>query len=478
MEHNEITILYPLRDSQSLVNADHIWVSSFKEYFEASLHQLIDKRISIKEFAVGSGNNLSPELATTEGIYISLITPDFIQIGHYVRLLEQIYEIQKNRKTSILFHVLKFPVSDDNMPDWLQYQPQYAFYDKKPNTRKIIELDFSHDINEKHVFWHRLTDLVYDIYESITMHQHDNELLNRNYQYQIFVAETTPDQEENRNKIIRELKQQGYNVLPKHRFSNRSKEIEPILKEILDQCIMSIHILGRLYGAYLKDTRYSITDYLNRFVRDFINEKGTDNQTIKRIIWIPPYLKISDQRQDLFLGRLKREESDPNTELVQSPLEDLKTLIIRNINALTNTLITENEKTNSIYIIYDPLSTSNIENYLTFFQEKAISVLTLDFDQTNNIIEQHLNIIKSCDSVLVVYNGNQNWLEAKLRDIIKIKGYGRKHPFVFKAIVTETENQLNHLERKLMDEFILIEYTDDFSLMFEPLLTKLEKNHA
>ncbi len=477
-KNNQIFILYPHRNDESLASADHIWVSEFKKYMEAFYHQLVDSPVQITQKAIQPPNTTATDLYGENNTFICIWSPEYQDEQQYVQELEQLHQQQTAINNSTLFHVIKFPINEDHIPAWMQNQPQFTFFDKKPNTRKFIEVDFSREIIETHSIWHRFNDLVHDVSASINLRSGERQASEFKNNNAVFVAETTQDQEENRNKIIRELKQHGYQVLPGYRFSNRSKEIEPALNEILDNSVMSIHMLGGLYGSYLKDSRYSITDFLNRTVRKYIKETDFTGREFKRIIWIPPYLKISDQRQDLFLGRLKREENDQYTELIQSPLEELKTLIFNNINTLSDTSSYDADKEFCIYLIHDPLHQPNLENYISFLSNKGIRVLTLSFENENSIIQQHIQQLASCHGVLIFDNENTNWLEAKFRDLIKIRGYGRSKPFAFKAVLTASDNGFEKLDEQLTKDVVFLKNSMDLESVFEPLLKKMEENNA
>lgn len=472
----QITIIYPQREDQSLSESDRIWVSEFKKYLEAFLRQLLDISLQINQLSIHSENQSAAEIVAASATFIYLMSPDFVKEDRYLRYLEELHEIQGKQSVNRLFQAVKFPVNEESLPKWMQYNPQYTFFDKKPNTRKFIELDFSREVVEGHPVWEKFNDLVYDIDQTIKRLQEVNTQNSSGNQISVFVAETTPDQEENRHKIIRELKQKGYNVYPNYKLSNRSKEIEPELKDMLDKCVMSIHLLGGLYGTYLKDSRYSITDYLNRTVRAYMQNLDSVNRKFKRIIWIPPYLRISDQRQDLFLGRLKREENDAHTELIQSPLEDLKSLVFNTIENIS-TASEKYAKGPCVYLIHDPLVHPDIDEYISFFSDNDIEVSALNFDNEHSLIEQHINNLKECDAVLIIDNANQNWLEAKLRDIIKIKGYGRENPFIFKAIVTSSDNEFKP-DEKLTQDVVYLNGSDNLVSVLEPFLKKMEESHA
>lgn len=477
-KNNQIFILYPHRNGESLASADHIWVSEFKKYLEAFYHQLVDSPIHITHKAIHPPKSTAVDLDAGNSTFICICSPEYLNENDYVQELEKLHQQQSGKNKSTLFHVIKFPLNEDQIPSWMQNQPQFTFYDKKPNTRKFIEVDFSREIVETHSIWHRFNDLVNDVSASINFYSGELQALEFSNNPVIFVAETTQDQEENRNKIIRELKQHGYQVLPGYRLPNRSKEIEPALNKMLDNSIMSIHMLGGLYGSYLKDSRYSITDFLNRSVRNYIKETDFTGRKFKRIIWIPPYLKISDQRQDLFLGRMKREENDQYTELIQSPLEELKTLIFNNINSLLDSSGNDPGKEFCLYVIHDPLHHSNLKNYILFLSNKGMRVLTLSFENEDSIIQQHINHLAFCHGVLIFDNGNTNWLEAKFRDLIKIKGYGRSVPFSFKAVLTNSDNGIEKLDEQITKDVVFLHNSMDLESVFEPLLIKMEEYNA
>ena len=68
-------------------------------------------------------------------------------------------------------------------------------------------------------------------------------------------------------------------------------------------------------------------------------------------------------------------------------------------------------------------------------------IITTSFneDEIKNL-EMHKYNLLSSDAVLILYEKtNDRWINTKLKDLLKIPGYGRNKPFLAKGIITNVD---------------------------------------
>src|SRR5208337_2929966 len=209
-------------------------------------------------------------------------------------------------------------------------------FEINPRTLEIHDFNQNLQSEDDNQFLLKLTDLAYDILESITSaHINSSEPLRNNT---IYLAEVSADQVKNRDKLKRSLLLTGYRILPNHSLIT-SDNYEKDVKDAIELCVLSIHMLGELYGESYRSSDYSYQELQNRYFQDVWQDQKDSNRYhsfIKRIIWMPPQLEPFDEKQIQYIKRINREiNTSENTELVQSTLSDLKILIDQNIKKLT-----------------------------------------------------------------------------------------------------------------------------------------------
>src|SRR5882724_2234129 len=101
-------------------------------------------------------------------------------------------------------------------------------------------------------YWMKLVDFAYDIHESLLNLKAGESksagLKNIYKQKTIYLAETGHDLSVQRNIIKRELQRHGFIVLPNHTLPSRLDELEREVRKDLDECALSIHLVGSAYG--------------------------------------------------------------------------------------------------------------------------------------------------------------------------------------------------------------------------------------
>jgi len=242
----------------------------------------------------------------------------------------------------------------------------------------------------------------------------------------IFVAETSKDQLVKRDNLIRDLKESGVEIYPDHPLSSDPEQRKQKLKEMLEMVDYSIH----MFGASRKE--FPELKAQNLIASGISKERMMTEKKLTRYIWMPVGLRLSEE-QSLAFETFKRDlESMHGAELIQAPLETLKTLIYseinRNANAANNGV---NSFQDAVYIINEIANTEGAIEVEKQLNSKGVKTVRSVFDQDDmSILSRHKRILRECTGCLLYHpTSNKMWLKSTMDDIVKSPGYGRKQPY-------------------------------------------------
>jgi hypothetical protein len=170
-------------------------------------------------------------------------------------------------------------------------------------------------------------------------------------------------------------------------------------------------------------------DFQIKTVKEFLYNKE-NLETKSQLIWIPNDIKPTDQRQALYLKRLKRDEAQYQTEIIETPFEVFKTILNLRLKEIIHPTVVPPAEKNKVYAMYEPESSAEISTYLQMIRDKGLEILEPDVDCEPNPLTRHINNLLVADVVLI-YKGNcpMDWLNSKIRDLVKAPGYGKTKPF-------------------------------------------------
>ncbi|MBA7584881.1 hypothetical protein ES708_26847 [subsurface metagenome] len=319
-------------------------------------------------------------------------------------------------------------------PGCLEQLLSYNFFEKNIYNRKISSLDFTSE-DKSGTIYSKLLDLAYDISGSIKNINKPASNEEDEVRY-IYLGLTTHDQQHSRDEIRRELQHNGFNVLPRIDMPATSDEFKKVMMANLKKADFAIQLMGAQYGDILKGSKYSLPDFQNQIIKDF--QKSDEHQSFRRLIWIPQNAKITDQRQALYLKRLRRDEAEMNTEIIESPLEIFKTILSDKLENTNHTERLEYENISRVYLLAEEETSDKFEQLYSTLSLSGLRVYTLDYEEQTGIYTRHLQALRVSDGIIIYQqNSNEYWLRSKLRDIIKSPGIGRKEPFKKVVIISK-----------------------------------------
>jgi hypothetical protein len=375
-------------------------------------------------------------------VLVAILSKDFAQSGQCLDTVESFYKATSQSKVNRVFKVMKSPLTLQEQPPRLRDLIGYDMFQLDVETGSMKEYSdfFSHEAEKQ--YWMKMVDLAYDIHESLILLKEGTkaEIKNLYKRKTIYLAETGHDLSVQRNIIKRELQRHGYHVLPNQTLPTRLAELEQTAKKDLQECSLSIHLIGSAYGEIPEGAERSVVDIQNQLAAEQSLAKRKNNEEFARLIWISPNLKNASDKQKSFIENIKRDiEAQEGAEILQNPLEDFKN-IMREELLESQDRKTEDYNGKAIYLVHDRIDDDEVKPYRELLEKSGYKVLMPAFEgELLDVRKKHIENLRNFDGA-VIFKGkvNDQWVRMKVLDLLKAPGFGRKKPIKGKAIVSST----------------------------------------
>ncbi len=275
----EIDVLITFANEDNQSPNERGWVHEFKHFLELMLVQVLGNKPNImlkSEHDSITGGNLKKV-----AILVPILSPAFIASGESLDTIESFYGAFNQTDTSRVFKILKRPVSIEEQPAKLKELIGYDLYDTDQDTGEVADYKDFFSPEAERSFWMKMVDLAYDIHESLISL---NELEKKGGIKHIFerrciyLAETGHDLSIQRNIIKRELQRHGYKVLPDKTLPQEVNSLKKEIEKELEECSLSIHLIGSSYGDIPEGSDKSVVDLQNQIAAQrSINLKDKTN---------------------------------------------------------------------------------------------------------------------------------------------------------------------------------------------------------
>jgi hypothetical protein len=301
-EH-DLFISYAHLDNQAPFEGELGWITNFSRALKIRVGQLTGSNPRLWRDPELRGNDEFAEVLIEQvskvAALVTILSPRYIQSEWCLRELSTFWEAA-NSSTGVkidgksrIFKVIKTPVTPEEHPATLQGFLGYKFFETDLQTGRERELDQVFGPEAQRKLWPRLDDLAYDICELLKLLS--SRLKPSADSTTVYLAETSFDLQEQYDAIKRDLRRHGHTVLPDRPLPRVMAEAEKFAKQQLDNCKLSIHLVGQNYGMVPDGAIESIVALQYELA---IQQNRTD---FSRLIWIAPDLKIEDDRQRTFI---------------------------------------------------------------------------------------------------------------------------------------------------------------------------------
>ena len=205
---------------------------------------------------------------------------------------------------------------------------------------------------------------------------------------------------------------------------------------------------------------------------------------LPRIIWIPGEVTPEDPRQlELFSALKEDPECHRNAEIVINTFQTLKPIVLDKLTAeepepaVAAGADDPASRTRRIYLICDPNDEEAIEPLEDYLFSQGFDLSLPDFEADEAEAAQiHRENLQDCDAVLIYYGAARNaWVDVKLRNIIKMSGYGRSDELAFNAIYIAPPFDRRKERYRTHSAEIVRQEADFDPTLLEPLLARLQQ---
>jgi protein kinase-like protein/uncharacterized protein DUF4062 len=459
LQSSDVLLNYAAIDDQPLLEGKLGWVSQLHRNLEVRVEQLSGEKVKIArmpESAVSTviEGQLMEHLPQAKAM-ISVVSPPFIKSELCRREVEQFWRGASKsgglwvEDKARLLKVVKTAISAQEMPPSLAdiFSPLFGFefFELDPETGRVREFDETFGPALKQRFFERVYDLAYDVCQLLrTLKQirtpkpqtTSSIELAANQQW-IFLATTTSDVQDERDRIRRELLERGHVVLPDAPLPMLSRDAEAVVRDCLEKCTIAVHLLGRHYGVTPEDSSESIQALQVR-----LTAEGAGSRDLQRLIWMAGIGDAVDERQRIFIQRV---QEDPllhhQAEVIEGNLNLLKKDLIRRLSP-------PEEKPKvappvkavggapKLYLICDQKDEADVEALEDYLFDQGMEVSLPAFDGDDEAAAAlHQENLLTCDAVMIYYGAAPKaWVDIKLRELLKAAGYGRPTPIQVQAV--------------------------------------------
>jgi hypothetical protein len=471
-EH-DFLISYAHIDDQSLVEGEKGWVSRLHRLLEIRVGQIRgqipriwrDPKLQGNDYFADTILERLPRIAAL----VSILSPRYVQSEWCNRELKEFFKAAEREggvrvgDKARIFKVVKTPVMRERLPEEVQPMLGYEFFVYDEQSGRPHELAPEYGPGADRAFLAKLDDLAYDIAELLETMAGNGDAAAHEPEAPkgtAYLAETTFELRDEREAIKRDLVRNGYEVLPDRPLPLVAGELDDLVREQLGRSTVSIHLIGRNYGLVAEGARES-TIVRQQTLASEIGRGGS----LTSLIWIARELDVEDERQKAFIEHLQNDsEVHASAELLQTPLEDLKSLIHRKlapppVAAKSVPAVVAAQELTRIYLICDQGDIDAVrplEDHLFGLGHEVILPAFIE-DEAEARLE-HEESLQSADAVFVYYGAAGDlWLRRKLRELQKSAGLGREKPLLAKAIYvagppTPQKERFRTLEATMLHE--------------------------
>ena len=475
----EIFISYAHIDNESLAQDQEGWVQLLDKRLRIRLAQLLGEPAQLWRDPKLQGND---ELTNTllskidhVDLLVSVLSARYVKSEWCIRELDEFCRHAASHGgltlggKSRVFKVVKTFIPRQTHPLEVQDLLGYEFYEYDELSGRVREFDPS---GAK--YWDKFEDLAVGITQLIESLQTPHEP--GQSAATIYLAETTSDLREQRDRIKRELQQHGYEVLPDQELPMQGPAIQDEVREYLKRSRLSIHLIGEFYGII---PEMEMERSIARLQYELAAERGDDPE-FSRVVWLPPGLQPKDERQQKFVAALQNSfSSNDRSELLQVKLEDLKTIIQTKLIPSPKPAADESDGAGAahIYLICDRQDVDAVAPLQTLLLDQGYEATLPLIDGTESeIVQDHKDNLLLCDAVLIFQgNASEGWVRMKLRELIKLPGYGRTAPLLGRAVYIGAPESPAKERYRTLEAMVIKSYDEFDPASLKPFLAKIDK---
>lgn len=445
---NDIFISYAHLDNERALKGQEGWISSFHHALEVRVGQLLGRPPRIWRDPKLDGNDVFSDAITEQlpevAVLVTVLSPRYLKSEWCRKEVVTFWQACGATGGPVIgtkcrvLKVIKTPVPETeglaDLKPILQPLLGYSFFKLERDSGRAREFDPALGPDALSEYWMRLDDLAQDIAALLAKMRLEDAPVKGT----VYVAASTRDVDDEHDALRRDLLRMGYAVLPTRSLPLSEPDLSNFVRSQVESCLMSVHVVGRNYGVVPEESSKSLSEIQHQIAV----ERARGDPTFSVLTWIEPGTQSGEPRQADFIAHLRGGAGlGPNSDLLETPLEELKTVIYDRLApkpkheppAARQPL---GAPVKTVYLICDRrdvVSAGPMRNFL-FSQGFEVPLPAFEGDEAE-IREDHEQSLRVADAVIVYCGaGNDLFLRRKLREIQKAAGQGRLAPFAAMAV--------------------------------------------
>ena len=463
-------ISYAHIDNVPLSEQQQGWITRFHNTLSAMLNMRLGRKAEIWRDSKLNGNDIFADeiiqqFPRTE-LLISVVTPRYAEsewctreVKEFCKCAESTGGLVVDNKSRVL-KVIKLPVEDEGpLPPVMREALGYPFYELD-EQQVPLELDPAYGEEFTRKYNLKLAKLAYDIAELIKKIEAPPMTASKpsevppaaTFKPAIYLAECSFDRRTAREALESELRLHGYPVFPDIQLPKAEEEYIASVKDFLDRCDLSIHLVGTKYGVVPDGpSEKSVTILQNELAIERHKKGG-----LRRIISLPEGTRSESAAQQEFIERLLKDaELQAGADLVTGDIEDLKGVMHAALKKLQKPEPPPLERQGSrlIYLICDERDRQATIPLRKFLKGRGCDVQIPLFEGDAATVRQNnQDLLAECDAVILFYgNGDEAWKRSIGSELKKSGAYRAAKPLLASYIylaepTTESKRELIELE--------------------------------
>jgi hypothetical protein len=436
--NNDVFISYSHIDNEPFGDSGSGWVDIFHKQLQNCINYRHGRRICIwRDKRLTGGEVFSAEIEQqlrSSAILVSIISPGYLQskwcnreLSSFTRAAEERGELRVGNLQRVV-KVLRWPIERSALPPVLDEVLGREFYRVDPASEQSRDLLLDPSKDAELVFRARVDDVAGDLSRLLTAMSKTAPAPPDVTAGTVFLAWTTSDLSEEREKLRRELEARNYRVVPMGAPPIDAAGIGESVATDLREAKVAIHLVGALYGFIPEGAQRSIIELQTD---EAIYQASGANAA--RIIWLAPNAQVKDERLLAFVDRLQKQSplGGRFDLLANQTIEDLKVLALDRLKPAKPAPPVMQRPSPLVYLMCDQLDRVKAKPIEDFLFEQFLEVRLPLFDgDSKEIREEHYATLETCDGVLIFWGkAKEGWLRTMLRDLNKAFGLGRSRPY-------------------------------------------------
>jgi class 3 adenylate cyclase len=455
VKESDVYINFAPVDDRPLSPGQHGWISQFQRNLETRIEQLSGEAIKVTQRPPLEDEPAAGELIKAvpgAKAMVSVVSPPFVKSSNCIQEIETFWRSARDAGNlwlddrTRLLKVVKTPVDERDLPNSLSEVfsdlLSFDFFTVDPDTGRLWEFDETFGVEARRRYYERVYDLAYELCHILKAFQGgQSQRVQKEDGQTVFLAETTGDLREARDRLKRELVERGHMVLPERPLPLSGPQLEAAVRDCIQRCTASVHLVGSVYGLVPEESEHSIVELQNRVVTQYLAEGPG---SLSRWIWLPRERNEPEPRQAEFIRQLMEDPAAlAGADLIESALEEFKEIMIEELAPAKKPerlAASGNERSEAsvpfVYLICDRADEEAVEPLEDYLFDQGFEVKTPVFEGAESeIAALHRQNLLHCDAALIYYgHGSKGWVETKLMDLQQAPGYGRKQPIQAKVV--------------------------------------------